>query len=170
MVHDKLNREVWCGRFQEQLELAGVSGNAVMAREELLAKLPAEVRGHADQCANCQQSLEDVLETRNLLQALGSEPSTAEPGPWFSSKVMNAIAAQEREIESSDGVWISVRRLAPRLAAVCALLLVLMGTWVMRTQREYQVKQMAAGGESVFESASSGTLNDEVLTNAEDHR
>ncbi len=169
MVNDRQNREANCGRFQEELELVRVPGDAVIERGELLARMSAEMRGHAGECRSCLEALDDVVETRNLLLSLATDTGVAVPGPWFASKVMNAIAAKGNEIETQDGFWISVQRLAPRLAAVCALLLVLVGTWAVQTQREYQSRQMTMPGESLFESAPSGTLNDEILTNVGAH-
>ena len=163
MGNDKQNRAGQCGRFREELELVRVPGDAVIERGELLAELPAEIRGHAGECGSCLEALDDVVEMRNLLLSLAAETSVRVPGPWFSSKVMNAIAAKERAVEERDGVWISVQSLAPRLAAVCALLLVLAGTWAMQTQREYQARLTNAPGESLFDSGPAGTQNDDVL-------
>jgi hypothetical protein len=170
MVNDKQNREAECGRFREELELVRVPGDAVIARGELLAELSAELREHAGECRSCLQALEDVAETRNLLLPLAVETGGMQPGPWFATKVMNAIAAKEKEDDVQDGFWICVQRLAPRLAAVCALLLVLVGTWAVQTQREYQARQTTAPGESLFETASSSPTNDEILTNVGAHR
>ena len=169
MLNDKQNWEGPCGRFREELELVRVPGDAVVERGEYLEEMPKEVRGHAGGCASCLQALDDAVETRNLLLSLATEAGGAQPGPWFASKVMNAIAAKERHIEKGDGVWIGVRRLAPRLAAVCALVLVLMGTWAMQTQREYQAKQMRASAGGLFEGQT-GSPNDDVLGIAEAHR
>ena len=163
MVNDKRNGAGQCQRFREELELVRVPGDAVIERGELLAELPAELRGHAGQCSSCLEALDDVVETRNLLLSLARETNGTVPGPWFASKVMNVIAAKEREREERDGVWISVRSLAPRLAAVGALLLVLIGTWAMQTQREYQARQMNVPGESLFDAGPGGIQNDDVL-------
>ncbi len=170
MVNDNLNGEAVCGHFREELELVRVPGDAVIERGELLAELSAQLRGHAAECKGCLVALDDVVETRNLLLSLATETGGVQPGPWFSSKVMNAIAAKQKEDEVQDGFWLSVQKLAPRLAAVCALLLVLMGTWAVQTQREYQARQMTLPGESLFDSDSSGQANDEILTNVEAHR
>jgi hypothetical protein len=170
MVNNRKDREEPCWRFREELELIHVAGDAVIERGELLAELRAEVRGHAGECESCLQALDDVVETRNMLLSLAGETSAIEPGPWFSSKVIKVIAARERESEARDGFWASVQKLAPRLAAVCALLLVLVGTWAMQTQRAYQARQMAAPAESLFDTGSAGPQNDDVMTNPEAHR
>lgn len=159
-----------CERFREELELVRAPGDAVIERGELMAELPVEMRGHAGECASCLEALDDVVETRNLLLSLATDAGSAKPGSWFTSKVMKAIAAKESEIETRDGFWISIQRLAPRLAAVCALLLLLMGTWAMQTQREYQAREMKSVGESLFETGPAGTSYDDVLIGAEAHR
>ena len=170
MVKDNLRSEAECGRFREELELVRVPGDAVIERGEMLASLSAEMRGHAGECRSCLEALDDVVETRTLLLSVAAETGGVQPGPWFSGKVMNAIATKTKEDEVQDGFWISVQRLAPRLAAVCALLLVLLGTWAVQTQREYQAKQMTAPAESLFDTAPTGSANDEILTNVEGHR
>src|SRR3974390_889454 len=114
MVNSKEQRAGSCGRFQEALELVRVPGDAVIEQGELLAELSSELREHAGRCVSCRAVLEDVVQTRNLLVTLAAaKEGVAEPGPWFSCKVMNAIAAKEQEIEARDGFWISVQKLAP---------------------------------------------------------
>ncbi|HEY2118956.1 MAG TPA: hypothetical protein VGH37_07215 [Candidatus Acidoferrum sp.] len=159
-----------CERFREELELARLPEGQQVDRKGLLVKLSAELRGHAEACGSCLEAADDLVETRNMLVKAVSETGANERGVWFSSKVMNAIAAQEREIEQSEGVWQSVRRLAPRLAAVCALLLVLAGTWAVQVRRDYVARQMAAAGESLFEPTPSAALNDDVMMSVEAHR
>jgi hypothetical protein len=70
-------------------------------------------------------------------------------------------------------VWVSIRRLAPRLVAVCALLLVLASTWTYQLRRvEIAVQPpQVASNETVLEPSQPGPLNDDVLINAtEGHR
>src|SRR5208282_703633 len=126
-----------CERFRDELELVRLPGDQRIDRHELLRKLAAELRGHAETCGSCMEAADDLVDTRNMLVPTASQSTAVEPGPWFASKVMNAIAAGENEIEQSEGVWQSVRRLAPRLAAACALLLVLAGSWAVQVRRNY---------------------------------
>jgi hypothetical protein len=85
---------------------------------------------------------------------------------------MAAIAGRESEMDLSDAVWVSVRRLAPRLVAVCALLLLLASTWTYQLRRvEIAGPPQVASNETVLESGQSAPLNDDVLINAaEGHR
>ncbi len=151
-----------CEWFLESLELARLNDGEVVERNGMLALMPAKAAGHAERCGGCAEALEDFVETRKLLLVSPEESRVVEPGPWFASKVMSAIAERENEIAERDGVWQSVMKLAPRLAAVCALVLVLAGSWAVETRRELAAKQMRQPGESLFE-ASPAALDDDVL-------
>jgi hypothetical protein len=100
------------------------------------------------------------------------EELSPEPGPWFATRVMAAIAGRESEMDLSDAVWVSIRRLAPRLVAVCALLLLLASTWMYQLRRvEIAAPPQVASNETVLEPGQSAPLNDDVLINAtEGHR
>jgi hypothetical protein len=159
-----------CERFREELELLQLPVDERVDRYGLLVKLTAKTRGHSEVCGDCMQAVDDLAETRNLLVTTADGSAAVEPGPWFASKVMNAIAAQEKEIEQGEGVWQSVRRLAPRLAAVCALLLVIVGTWAVEVRQEYVARQMTMPGESLFEATPAAVLNDDVMLSVEAHQ
>jgi predicted anti-sigma-YlaC factor YlaD len=117
-----LNRdELNCRRFLDALEELPNDGNTWKSAEEWRAELPAAEEEHVGRCEACRTALEEFAETRNAL----AEMEVQKPGPWFATRVMAAIGAREAEEEARDGVWISVRRLAPRLVALSALLLVL---------------------------------------------
>lgn len=166
---DKM-REEKCGRFREELELLRGPGDTAMTRSGLLAEMPVEVRGHAAKCESCGQALEDVAETRKLLVPLTRESLVMQAGPWFASKIMSAIAAEEKEIATRDGFWFSIRKLAPRLAAVCALLLIVVGTWAVQTRRANLAKQSMASWDSLFEPGTTTALNDDAMASTEAHR
>jgi hypothetical protein len=159
-----------CERFRNEMELVALPDDERVDRNSLLVRLTAELRGHSELCGSCLEALDDLVETRNMLVDEAHGSVALQPGPWFTSKVMNAIAARESAIEQNEGVWQSVRRLAPRLAAVCALLLVIAGTWAVQVRQEYVARQMAMPGESLFEATPSAPLNDDVLLSAEARR
>ena len=159
-----------CERFRDELETLPLPECQRFDCHGLLVKMNAEIRGHAEVCEGCMAAVDDLVETRNLLLSWTNDAMVAQPGPWFASKVMNAIAAKEMQMEQSEGVWQSVRRLAPRLAAVCALLLMLAGTWAIQVRRNFEARQMAAPGENLFEPTPSAALNDDVLLSVEAHR
>jgi hypothetical protein len=159
-----------CERFLEALELVRLNGDELVEGTELLTRMPGETRRHAGVCESCAEALDDFVATRSLLVTGANGLGVVEPGPWFASKVMRAIAGKEDEIEQSDGVWQSVMKLAPRLAAVCALVLVLAGTWAVETRRQTAGGQLGQPGESLFEPSPSATLDDDVLASVEAHR
>jgi hypothetical protein len=84
---------------------------------------------------------------------------------------MAAIRAKENELEErSNGVWLGVRRLAPRLVALCTLVLVLGTTWAVELQRAELARPPELGAaESVFESVPA-PLNDDVLVGGQGER
>jgi hypothetical protein len=138
-----------CRSFQDALEELPVKGNARLSAEEWIAELPAAEVKHAGECVTCHTALEEFAETRNALAGM----ATVEAGPWFVSRVMAAIATKEREDAVQDGVWNSVRRLAPRLVAVSALLLVVGGSWALEQTRTDVATANGRSGDMVFDSS-----------------
>jgi len=145
-----LNRnEENCRRFLDVLEELPPSGSTRKSAEEWRAELPAPEEAHAGRCEACRTALEEFAETRNVLVGM----TVQEPGPWFTARVMAAIGAREREEEARDGVWISVRRLAPRLVALSALLLALGGSWALQLHKSEGINAERRGGDMVFDSS-----------------
>jgi hypothetical protein len=155
-----------CRRFREELEGVAASGAREVSSETILAQMSSEARGHAVVCAECSGAAEDLAETRKAL--LPMSVPVAEAGPWFATRVMAAIRARENELEErSNGVWLGVRRLAPRLVALSAVLLVVGTTWMVQLRREDLARQQELGAaESVFESEQA-PLNDDVLVSGQ---
>jgi hypothetical protein len=87
------------------------------------------------------------------------------PGPWFTRRVMNAIAAQEAELEETqNGFWTSIRRLAPRIVAFATLLLMLGGTWMFTQRRTAQTHgEELLPAEGLFELTPVPPANDDVI-------
>jgi hypothetical protein len=160
------NREVrGCQEFREELEALPLKNTQLV-----LDGLSPALLEHASGCAGCREAAEGLALTRAALQPLGE--LSPEPGPWFATRVMAAIAGRESEMDLSDAVWVSIRRLAPRLVAVCALLLLLASTWTYQLRRvEIAGPPQAAANETVLEPGQSTPVNDDVLVNAtEGHR
>jgi predicted anti-sigma-YlaC factor YlaD len=152
-----LNRdEANCRRFLDALEELPLSGITRKSAEEWRAELPEAEDEHADRCEACRTALEEFAETRNELTGV----AVHEPGPWFTARVMAAINARE---EKEDGVWIGVRRLAPRLVAVSALLLVLGGSWALELRKTDGVNAERRSGDMVFDSSVAPTWYDDGL-------
>jgi hypothetical protein len=141
---------------------------------ELLEELPLEsaeglreqARQHAAGCASCKAALEDFLQVRQALAPMRG--TIQDPAPWFVSRVMAAIRSTERELEEqAESVWVSVMRLAPRLAAFAAVLLVFGGTWAMELHRASHARQLQPG-EGIFETAPAPPNDDIVALNYEE--
>jgi len=151
--------EVSCQRFLDALEELPSSGNTRKSAEEWRAELPEAEEEHAVRCEACRTALEEFVETRNALTGI----TVPKAGPWFTARVMAAIASREREEEARDGVWISVRRLAPRLVALSALLLLLGGGWALELRKTDGMNAERRGGDMVFDSSSAPTSYDDGL-------
>jgi len=155
--------KVNCEWFRDELEALPAKGPGVASAEELLRQLPESTRQHAAECTECRMALEDFAETRLALEGMfGTLP---EPGPWFTRRVMQAVAAQEAELEEKqNGFWIGVRRLAPRLVAFAMLLLMLGGTWAFQVRRTTLAKgQQFVAAEGIFEATPSTPAYDDVV-------
>jgi hypothetical protein len=135
-----------CRRFLEAMELGPANDGS----------------GHAEVCADCRAALEDLVATRKALEPMRAP--VAEAGPWFATRVMAAIRTRENEQEERrNGVWLGIRRLAPRLVALCALVLVVGTTWAYQVrQGEVARRLQLSSGESIFESVPA-PLNDDVM-------
>jgi len=155
-----------CRRFLEEMEgLTASEGRA----EATLEGMSSEARRHSAECADCREAVEELVETRKALRPM-SVP-VVEAGPWFATRVMAAIRARENELEERrNGVWLGIRRLAPRLVALCALVLVLGTTWAVQLRRaDVATQPEMRPAESVFESVPA-PLNDDVLVSGTGER
>ena len=167
---EKLNEE--CRRLQDAVaSVAGVEP-AALSEGTLLAQLPLASAEHVRLCVTCAEAISSLLSTREALRPLIADAPAA--GPWFTTRVMAAIKAKENELEERrEGVWISVLRQAPRLAAFCTLLLVIGGGWVLQLRQSDPVRlDEGKTVETVFDTnAQSSPFNDDVLLPAhEAHR
>jgi hypothetical protein len=150
-----------CEKTLDELERVSFEDDGLISAASVLQQVSAESRAHVARCAGCREAAEQFAEARNLLRPLAEKQ--AEPGPWFVTRVMAAIVAQEQE-EEREGVWSNVRRLAPRMVAVSTLLLVLGSTWAIHVRNsERQQNQSEPYGEALFEPGTSAPLNDDVL-------
>jgi len=148
-----------CRRFLDALEELPLSGGTRRNTEEWRAELPEAEGEHLGSCDACRMALEEFAETRNALSGM----TVYGPGPWFTTRVMAAITAQEKEEEARDGVWISVRRLAPRLVVLSALLLVLGGSWALELRETDGLNAERKSGDMVFDPSVSPVSYDDGL-------
>lgn len=153
-----------CEELLSELAELNVEGRS---EAEVSSALTGASRQHATRCEDCRSAIEDFVTTREGLAPMkGMLP---EAGPWFTARVMAAMKSAENEIEEKkEGVWLSVRRMAPRLAAFAALLLVLGGTWAMEVHRREAALQGTQTGqvEGIFETMPSAAANDEIVAPA----
>jgi hypothetical protein len=149
-----------CEKTLDELERVQLEDDGLVSGEKVLEELSAESRAHAARCLGCRGAVEQFAEARNLLRPLTQ--TQAEPGPWFVTRVMAAIEARERE-EEREGVWANVRRLAPRMVAICTLLLVLGGTWAISVSHTEMKRTTIEPYEALFEPGPAVPLNDDVM-------
>jgi len=155
--------KVNCEWFLNLLEELSADRSRSATPDLLLGELPQLARDHVSQCSDCRAAIADFAETRQLFHGLACD--TPEPGPWFTRRVMNSIAAQEHDAEErQEGFWIGVRRLAPRFVALATLLLMLGGTWAFQERRAANSRALEVSPvEGIFESAPSAPANDDII-------
>jgi hypothetical protein len=159
-----------CEWFLNELEMLPADGRNGAAPEKFLTGLPEAAREHASQCAPCESALQDFAETRNALEGMKAGPPEA--GPWFVVRVMAAIRSKEEAIEEQrNGVWISVRRLAPRLVAFAALLLILGGSWAVEVRRTERLRQtVMRPAEGIFDTAPVAPVDEELVASVSEEK
>lgn len=157
-----------CEALREELEELPARGPVAATPRNVLEDMPEVSRNHARGCAECTVAVEEFVSTRNALQELAGE--APKPGPWFPVKVMAVIAAREAELEMRrEGVWLSVRRSAPRLALASAFLLVLGAGWALEIRQEEKTAAVPLPNawDRVFGAVPANTpLNDDVMISA----
>jgi hypothetical protein len=136
-----------CKRFRSQIE-----------QTEGTAALLPEQKQHLAGCVACQTVADDILATRTLLSGLA--PSAMLPGPWFSPRVMAAIAARESDLRRSLEAWAAVPQFAARLTWVSALALLLASTWLYATPKSTPPSSTQTTVESLFDSPHSQSADD----------
>jgi hypothetical protein len=155
-------RDEECEHLLDLLDDPSAAPARARSVAELLEALPAAQRTHVDVCQNCRDTVRDVFEAREMVR--GVVPQAQEPGPWFVTRVMAAIAAKEKELSEVTKTWLAVPRFASRLAlASCALLLVA-STWVFESRSATSVKQPSVvPAESLFEAPQPSANQDDIL-------
>ncbi len=156
-----------CERLRDSLEEAATKRAGVISVEGLLEGLSPANREHVSSCANCREAAQDLVAAKELFQ--GAASFAEEARPWFAARVMNAIAARERELSSRVSAWSEFPRFASRVAWITAVVLLAGSTWfyerAMKTP-SYPLKG-AAPQESIFE-APQQTNQDDVLISREE--
>jgi hypothetical protein len=156
-------RKEECNHLQDLLEDAAAEHSHVASIEELLKVLPPVWRIHFAKCRSCRDAAQELLVARKVFR--GVSPRTEEPGPWFVTRVMAAIAAKEKELSEARKTWLAVPRFASRLALASAALLLLASTWLYERPFAAPLKPPAsvASQESLFEAPPATVNQDDVL-------
>jgi hypothetical protein len=158
-----LKRKDECNHLQDLLEDAAAKNPRVANIENLLEALPAATRTHYAACPDCRDATRELLAARELLRVI--PPSAQEPGPWFVSRVMAAIAAREKELSEVAKTWLAVPKFASRLALASAALLLVTSTWLYKRPFPAPTPEATsvAAQESLFESTAPMANQDDVL-------
>ena len=152
-----------CGKLRDLLEDSAAGLPAATRMEELSEAWPAAQRNHLATCGRCQEAAQDLLATREIFKGVGS--ATGMVRPWFSTRVVAAIAARERELTEAASTWLAVPKFASRLALASAALLLLTSTWLYEKPLPAPNQQAVslAAQESLFESSPPANLDDMLV-------
>lgn len=156
-----------CGRLRDSFEEAATKHAGAISVEGLIESLPQAEREHVTSCESCREAAQDLVATKRLFQGAASFAEDARP--WFAARVMNAIAAREKELSLRVSAWSEFPRFASRLAWITAVVLLAGSTWFYEKAMKapsYPLKG-AAPQESIFE-APQQTNQDDVLISMEE--
>jgi hypothetical protein len=159
-----------CKRLQNGLEeFAAARPEAVNLKELLAAMAPAE-RNHVAACMECREAVQDIFSSREIIKSAAFRGVEATPG--FATRVMNAIAAQERELAIVANAWSEFPRFASRLAWAAGILLLAGSTWLYEkgVPATNHAVTGAAAQESLFDSAPPANQDDVLISMAESNR
>lgn len=150
-----------CRRVKDSLEEAAERDAEAVVVEKWIAQLTAEERTHIEKCGDCRAGAEDLAATKKLFRGVPS--FTNEERPWFTARVMGAIAVRERELAQRLSAWNEFPRFAARLAWVTGVLL-LVGTTLFyeKVVQAPRYKPNGTTQESIFE-APQQTSQDDIL-------
>jgi hypothetical protein len=151
-----------CEKLFDFLEEAATKRADMMSVEGLMGGLPQAEREHLASCEDCREAAQDLVAARELFRGVASFRQGAKP--WFAARVMNAIAARERELSLRVSAWSEFPRFASRLAWITVVVLLAGSTWFYEKAVKtpsYPLKG-AAPQESIFETTPP-TNQDDVL-------
>jgi len=159
-----------CAKLRGLLEDSAAARPAAARTEELSEGWSAAQRHHVAACEGCQAAAQDILTTREIFKGFSS--SAGQSRPWFSTRVMAAIAARERELAEAASTWLAVPKFASRLALASAALLLLTSTWLYERPLLVPNQQAAslAAQESLFETPPPVNQDDVLVPAQENNR
>ena len=152
-----------CRKLQDGLEEAAAARPGAWNLEELLLVMAPPDREHVSACTDCREAAQDFFASREIFRGLTA--AGVEAGPGFAMRVMNVIAARERELANLANTWTEVPRFASRLAWVSAIVLLAGSTWLYErpAPEVNHALTVAATQESLFETAPPANQDDVLL-------
>lgn len=159
-----------CKKFQDGLEESAAARVGAGNLEELLGVMAPAERAHVAACADCREAARDFLASREILR--GMTAAGVEAGPGFATRVMNVIAARERELANLANAWSEVPRFASRLAWASAIVLLVGSTWLYERPASVSNRPLTglAAQESLFETAPTANQDDVLISVTENNR
>jgi hypothetical protein len=152
-----------CNQVQDLLEDAAATHPHAASIEVFLDALSPAHRAHFVECWRCREAGQDLLATQDLFKGIDS--NAQEAGPWFTRRVMAAIAARERELALRVSAWSAVPRFAWRVSWISAIVLLAGSTWLFERPVSAPSKQPSAmiAPEYLFEAPAPPMNQDDVL-------
>lgn len=158
------NSSLKCDEFCEFLEGSANPGRTDAAKDALFAAVPAILREHAASCEKCRAFAAELRQVRAMLTGGANQ---AQPGPFFLSRVMAAIAERESRIESAAQTWAAVPRLASRLTVLASLGLLIAASWVYELPKASKSPASFANSAQPVEGlVDAGAIQDDLLVSA----
>lgn len=155
-----------CIRLRDLLEEVAAKHGEGLRIDGLMDGLPPTERDHLASCESCRGAAQDLVATKELFRGISS--TAAEARPWFAARVMNAIAARERELATRVSAWTEFPRLASRLAWITVVLLLASTTWFYeKVIRAPNYQRNAAVQETIFDAPSQANQDDVLIGMAE---
>jgi hypothetical protein len=156
-----LKRTEGCRRTWDSLEEVATKHADTLRVEGLIDRLEPMAREHIRSCQSCRDAVQDLVATKELFQ--GAASFAVEARPWFAARVMNAIAAREREVALRISAWTEFPRFASRLAWITVVVLLASTTWFYeKVVRAPSYPSNGATQESIFDT-SPQTNQDDIL-------
>jgi hypothetical protein len=155
-----------CISLRDSLEeVAGKHGEDLRI-EGLTDSLASAEREHLANCESCREAAQDLVAAKELFRGISS--SAADARPWFAARVMNAIAARERELALRVSAWTEFPRLASRLAWITVVVLLASTTWFYeKVIRAPNYQRSGAAQENIFDAPSQTNQDDVLISRAE---
>ncbi len=152
-----------CGELQDLLEESAAACAKAVRVEELSGDWPPAQRKHLADCGSCREAAQDFFAAREIFKGVASQAEEARP--WFATRVMEAIRAQERELALPASLWSAFPRFASRLAWAAAVVLLAGSAWLYERPVTAPNKAPAAASaqEYLFEAPAPAMNQDDVL-------